>query len=116
MRRWVDPDLNRQLSDADVQKYRVFISDEKQWKPRARRGGMRAGPWDKVDPIANAVVGLVKASNATQSAFDNYPSDEHTTAAIDAALEAREAAIKFLIVAHREYGRTHGWTAYVSGW
>jgi hypothetical protein len=78
MRRWVDPDL---------QKYRVFISDEKQWKPRARRGGMRAGPWDKVDPIANAVVGLVKASNAT-------------TAAIDAALEAR----------------THGWTAYVSGW
>ena len=25
------------ITDDDVKKYRVFISDEKQWKPRARR-------------------------------------------------------------------------------
>ena len=80
-----------------------------------QRAAVNVDPWDPLDPVANAVLDLIKAQNAVLRTIKatGEARDDGTFATLDeveAAFDARSEAIMELLAAHAAYwGRRRIW-------
>lgn len=64
--------------------------------------------WDDADPVANAIIDLVEAQQSLQTLFNAYSYEDNLNkldTAIDAAVQARNAAVAALASAELAYWR-----------
>ena len=86
------------------------VSSEPIQKLVKQRAAVNVDPWDPLDPVANAVLNLIKTQNAVPSAIKatGEARDDGTFATLDeveAAFDARSDAIMKLLEAQAAYWR-----------
>ena len=86
------------------------VSSEPIQKMVKQRAAVNVDPWDPLDPVANAVLNLIKTQNAVQRAIKatGEARDDGTFANLDeveAAFDARSDAIMKLLEAQAAYWR-----------
>ena len=66
----------------------------------------RTFAWDEIDPVANAILALIDAQEALQNSHNAYATGAETeeedialSTAVDAAMDARRAAVARLMAA-----------------
>lgn len=86
------------------------VSSEPIQKLVKQRAAVNVDPWDPLDPVANAVLNLIKTQNAVPRAIKatGEARDDGTFATLDeveAAFDARSDAIMKLLEAQAAYWR-----------